>query len=329
MPVTVAIYDKALELIGERLEALALDIIIHPFNKDGWISANGGAGAPGETGIDYFWLSPSIAFDRCLPAAFELVLGCKSVGVLQTFNAGLDLPQYKKISGKGIRICNSSAQAVSISEYVLAHVLSLLHPIEQQRDQQANKLWKSTPFREISRMNWLIIGFGPVGQEVAKRVKSFGATTAVVRRSPETSDIVDKAGKLDDLETYLPEADVVVLACSLNDDTRDFADAGFFAALKEGAILVNVARGALIVDAAMLAALDEGRLAAAVLDVFRQEPLPEGDPLWSHPKVRVTSHTSSSGNGSFLRWEQLFLDNIVRYVRGDALENEVNPKDIV
>jgi phosphoglycerate dehydrogenase-like enzyme len=328
MPVTVAIYDKSLELISDRLEALDLDIIVHPFGKDGWIET-GAAVSPGETGIDYFWLSPSIGFDGNLAAAFDLVLGCKSIGVLETFNAGLDNPLYKQISDKGIRICNSSAQAVSIAEYVFGHVFSLVHPIEQQRDQQTRKHWEKTPFREISQMNWLIIGYGPIGQEIAKRVKSFGAKTAVVRRSPDTSENVDQAGTMADLGTFLPEADVVVLACSLNDDTRDFADAEFFGAIKDGAILVNIARGALIVDAAMIKALDEGRLATAVLDVFRQEPLPESDPLWSHPKVHVTSHTSFAGNGSFSRWEQLFLDNVARLANGDAPANEVNPKDIV
>lgn len=323
MPVTVAIYDQTLELIRERLEALALDIVIHPFGKDGWVSANG----PAE--IDYFWFSPAISANGGLGAAFELVLECKSVGVLQTFNAGLDNPNYKKISDSGVRICNSSAQGVAIAEYVLAQALSLLQPIEMQRNQQAEKLWRTTPFREISGMNWLIIGFGAIGREVAKRVKSFGATTAVVRRSPETSPIVDRAGTMAELDSFLAEADVVVLACSLNKDTRDFADESFFRALKDGAMLINVARGALIVDAAMIAALDNGRLAAAVLDVFRQEPLPEDDPLWSHPKVRLTPHTSFAGNGSHGRWEQLFLDNIVRFVNGETLENEVNPKDIV
>ena len=329
MPVTVAIYDKALELIGERLDALALDIVIRSFGKDGWYPVDGAAVAPNDVEIDYFWLSPKIIFDRQLPAAFDLVLGCKSVAVLQTFNAGLDLPQYKQISNKGTRICNSSAQAVSISEYVMAHVLSLIHPIERQGEQQAEKVWRVTPFGELSGTNWLIIGYGPIGQEVAKRVKSFGATTTVVRRSPETSNIVDQAGTLADLDKFLPEADVILLACSLNNETRDIADGHFFAALKDGVILVNVARGALIVDDAMIAALDDGRLAADVLDVFRQEPLPESDRLWSHPKVRVTPHTSSSGSGSQLRWEQLFLENIVRFVNGDSLENEVNPKDIV
>jgi phosphoglycerate dehydrogenase-like enzyme len=230
---------------------------------------------------------------------------------------------------KGVRICNSSAQAVAISEYVMAHVLNLVHPVDLQRDLQARKEWKTTPFREISRTNWLIVGYGAIGREVAKRVKAFGATTAVVRRSPATSDLVDKAGTMADLEALLPEADVIVLACALNDDTRGFADARFFAAVKEDAILVNVARGALIDDAAMIAALDDGRLAAAVLDVFHQEPLPRDNPLWSHPKVRVTPHTSFAGNGGRARWDQHFLDNIVRFANGEALECEVDPKDIV
>ena len=128
----------------------------------------------------------------------------------------------------------------------MAHVLSLIHPIERQGEQQAEKVWRVTPFGELSGTNWLIIGYGPIGQEVAKRVKPFGATIAVVRRSPETSNIVDQAGTLADLDKFLPEADVILLACSLNNETRDIADGHFFAALKDGVILVNVARGSLI-----------------------------------------------------------------------------------
>ncbi|MEQ1614382.1 MAG: NAD(P)-dependent oxidoreductase, partial [Hyphomicrobiaceae bacterium] len=96
-----------------------------------------------------------------------------------------------------------------------------------------------------------------------------------------------------------------------------------------GAILVNIARGALIDDKAMLAALDGDRLATAILDVFHQEPLPTDNPLWVHPKVRLTSHTSFSGSGVRGRWDALFLDNIARFAKGEALANEVKPRDIV
>ena len=98
--------------------------------------------------------------------------------------------------------------------------------------------------------------------------------------------------------------------------------------LKPGATLVNIGRGGLIVDHALLAALDRGRLDTAVLDVFRTEPLPKDDPLWSHPGVRLTAHTSFNGDGVQDRWDALFIDNIARYARGVPLAREVDPADI-
>ncbi len=329
MSKTVAMYDKSLAHIGARLDALGLDIKVLPFGKDGLLRVDGAAVPPGDVDVDFLWLTTHLNPDGMQKMAFDLALACKSIDVLQTYNAGLDNPVYKKISDKGVRICNSSAQAVAIAEYVMAHVLSLFHPINEQSDQQENKEWKLAPFREIWRSNWLIFGYGPIGQEVAKRVKSFDASTAVIRRSPSVSDVVDKAGTMADLGDFLPEADVIVLACPLNDETRGFAGEEFFAAVKPGATLVNIARGKLIDDQAMIAALDDGRLAAAVLDVFHTEPLPAEDPLWSHPKVRLTPHTSFAGSGGRTRWDELFFDNIVRFVNGEPLVAEVNPQDIV
>ena len=328
MSVTVAMYDKSLQHIGARLDALNLDITVHTFGQDGKFMVDGVAVAPADLDIDYFWLSAHINDDDFREGAFSTALACKSVKVLQTFNAGLDNPIYAKISARGTRVVNSSAQGVAISEYVMAQVLSLVHPVDRQREQQSNKNWQITPFRELSRMNWLIIGYGPIGQEIAKRVKAFGATTTIIRRSPQTSEFVDKAGTMAQLGAYLPDADVIVIACSLTEDTRGFADQSFFAALKQDALLINIARGALIDDAAMIAALDNGRLAHAVLDVFHTEPLPQDNPLWSHPQVRITAHTSFAGNGVQGRWDQLFLDNLSRFVNRETLLSEVNPKDI-
>jgi phosphoglycerate dehydrogenase-like enzyme len=329
MSVTVAMYDKSLEHIGARLDALGLDIKVLPFGKDGQFQINGATVSPSDIDVDYMWLSTHLNADNMQKTAFELAQACKSINVMQAFNAGLDNPVYKKISDKGVRICNSSAQAVAIAEYVMTHVLSLFHPIDLQREQQGRTEWKMTPFREIWRTNWLIIGYGPIGQAVARRVKSFDASTAVIRRSPAISELVDKAGTMADLDKFLPEADVIVLACPLNDETRGFASKKFFASVKPGATLINIARGKLIDDTAMISALDDGRLAAAVLDVFHTEPLPEDDPLWSHPKIRLTPHTSFAGNGGRARWDELFLDNISRFVSGKALVAEVDPADIV
>lgn len=328
MPTTVAMYDKARAHIGDRLDALGLDLAIYTFDGDGNLFINGTNVLPKSTDIDYIWLNIDLANDGVTEAAFQLVLDCRSVGLVQTFNAGLDSPIYRRIAERGIRICNSSAQAVAISEYVLAHALSLIHPIDVQREAQANREWQRTPFREVSSTNWMIVGYGPIGQEVAKRAKAFGANVTVIRRSPATSDIVDRSGTLADMAGYLAQTDVVVLACPLNAETRSMVDAAFFAQLKPGAILISIARGALIDDDALLAAVDDDRLTAAVLDVFHEEPLLGSNPLWGHPKVRVTAHTSFAGDGTRRRWDQLFLDNIIRFVNGATLINEVDPNDV-
>jgi phosphoglycerate dehydrogenase-like enzyme len=327
MTVTVAMHENSLAHIGARLDALRLDIRVLPFTADGVFRIDGRPVPPAEVAADYVWLSSHIGQDG-QAAAFELVLACRSVDVLQTYNAGLDHPFYRQAAAKGIRICNSSAQSVAIAEYVMAQVLALLHPIERQRAQQAARQWQVTRFREISRTHWLIVGYGAIGGAVAMRAKAFGAGTSVVRRQPATDPYVDRAGRLDDLPSFLPDADVIVLACPLTDATRDLAGEAFFAAAKSGAILVNIGRGGLVDDAALIAALDAGRLETAVLDVFRTEPLPAADPLWAHPKVRVTPHTSFAGDGVQQRWDDLFLDNIARYVRGEPLARLVDPADI-
>jgi phosphoglycerate dehydrogenase-like enzyme len=328
VPFTVAMYDKSYDYIRPRLDALGLNIVVRTFGRDGMFLIDGRKVAPDKVDIDYFWLSTHLNADQFRDGALDLVAACKSVGVLQTFNAGLDYPGYKKISNKGTRICNSSAQGVAIAEYTLGQVLSVLQPIELQRSLQSKKQWQTTPFREISQTNWLIVGFGPIGQETAKRVKAFGASVSVVRRSPSPSPLADTVGTIADLPTMLPAADIIVLACPLNDATRGFVDNAFFAAVKPGAILVNVARGGLVEDAALIAALDSRRLATAILDVFHEEPLPTSNPLWTHPNVRLTPHTSFAGSGSRSRWDSLFLDNIARFAKGQPLVSEVNPKDI-
>lgn len=321
-------YAKSYDLIKPRLDALGLDIDVIAFDAEGRFHSGDAQLEPAQVDLDYLWFSPELSREGILPTAFEVALNCRSLKVLQTFNAGLDNPGYKQVAAKGVRLCNSSAQAIAISEYVLAQVFALFQPLVKQRELQAEKQWQVTPFREIARTNWLIVGFGPIGRATADRAKAFGAHITVVRRSPETGPSVDRAGTLADLPSILPDIDVIVLACPLNDTTRGFAGKAFFDAVKPGAVLVNIARGGLIDDAALIQALDSDQLAAATLDVFHTEPLPESDPLWSHPKINLTSHTSFAGSGVRTRWHELFLDNLPRFVRGEALVNEVNPADL-
>jgi len=215
-----------------------------------------------------------------------------------------------------------------IAEYVVANAIAELHPIAAHRAAQAERKWKSVPFREISQTSWLIIGYGHIGEEVARRVKAFGARVVGIRRSPKPSEFADQVATLADLPLLLPQADVVVLACALNDQTRDLANAKFFAAMKQNSLLINIARGGVVVEDDLLTALARKAPGLAILDVFREEPLPATSQFWSHPQVRVTAHTSAAGSGTIPRGDKLFLSNLKRYAAGEPLLNEVNASSL-
>lgn len=320
----LGLHHTSYEAIRERLVALGLDLEIATFSDASTYTLNDRKIAAEEIEIDYLWLRTDINEDG-RDTVFNNVLKAKRIGVLQTFNAGLDHPFYAELSGKGTRICNSSAQGVAIAEFVFGQVLSVLQPIEEQRQMQVDRNWRMTPYREISQTHWLVLGHGPIGQALTKRLKAFEADVSVIRRTAVPTEHADRVGAVSDLQTFLPDADIVVIACPLNDQTRGMADASFFRAMKPGAILVNIARGPLVDDAALIKGLGEGKPSTAILDVFHTEPLPDDDPLWTHPKVRMTPHTSFAGNGSQGRWDQLFLDNIARFVADKPLGQEVDP----
>ena len=231
MPVMLASYEDTSKHIEERPIALGPDLSIRTFDAKGRFWINGEDTAPENNSVDYVWLGFHINASGNRQGVLESLLRCKHIGVLQTFNSSLDDPVYKRISNKGVRICNSNAQAVGISEYDLAQVLGLFHPFEVQCRQQAEQKWQRTPYREISQTYWLIIGFGPIGQEVAKRLKAFGAGVSVVCCSPAPSELADKDGTMDDLNAFAAKADVVLLACSLNDAIQGGANADLFSAI--------------------------------------------------------------------------------------------------
>ena len=158
---------------------------------------------------------------------------------VQVFSAGIDAPIFRTIMEKGLRMSRSSAQAIPIAEYVVAHALSLQVPIEAQAALQRAHTWKSTPYRELARTRWVLIGYGNIGREIAKRINPFGVDLTVVRHSAGTAELADRTLTLRDLPNVLPSADVVVLAPALNDETRGMCDEAFFQAMKPGSILLD------------------------------------------------------------------------------------------
>lgn len=318
------LFETAYDRIAGDIADLAAQIDIYQMSKDGRIRFNGSAVAEEELSPELAWLSLDLMYHRRVPEFAAIVSSSSALKWVQTANAGLDNPIYRKIAATGTRLSNSDAQALPIAEYVLAHVLHYFQGIEQRLEAQRNIKWRYRPFREVSGSTWLIIGFGNIGERIAARAKPFGATIIGARRSDQGHPLADRMVKQENIMNELPNADVVVLACPLNDATRGIADAHFFQAMKEDSILVNIARGDLIEDEALVAALQAGRPGFAVLDAFSEEPLPKTHPYWKHPNIIVTAHTSNAGSRVLERGDELFVENLRRFLSGDPLRNEVD-----
>ena len=173
----------------------------------------------------------------------------------------------------------------------------------------------------------LVVGLGGIGTEIAQRAAGFGMRVIATRRSDAPGPAyVEKVGRNEDLMAMLPEADVVAIAVPLTPETSGMFGAEAFAAMKPGAILINIARGKVVDTEAMLEALRSGRLAGACLDVTDPEPLPAGHALWSMPTVLITPHVASDAELTNERSWALLRENLRRFAAGEPLYNVVDKK---
>ena len=221
-----------------------------------------------------------------------------------------------------------------IAEFVVAGVLYFLRGLDVAAAQQRRGEWsksffvaEDSPLREVAECRVLIVGTGGLGGESARRLACLGATCIGVRRRPELGAPEGFAAVVgqDELDEELPRADVVVFAAPLTTDTTEMMTRARLTRLPKGAIVVNVARGPLLDEEALADLLEHGRLRGAVLDVFREEPLPATSRLWSLPNTLITPHVSPvSPRRYWPRQLDLFLANWHRYVRGEPLLNLVD-----
>lgn len=318
------IYRPTLDRLGDRIRDAAPAVRMLTMGDDGTFELDGHAIPAPDIAPHLAWMNIDLYVSPNREAFFQSLLDSPTLAWVQTAAAGLDSPLFGQLIEKGVRLCNSDAQAPSMADFVVGNVMAYLQGYERRLAAQAEKQWQFLPFRELGRTHWLIIGYGNIGRETARRLKGFGTKVTGIRRTPVQDEFADRIDTLAALGEHLPHADVVLLACSLNDQTRGLVDAAFLAGMKQGGILVNVGRGGLVDEPALIDALDGDNLQHVVLDVFETEPLPSTSPLWSHPKALVTSHTSGFGDGLEERGDALFLDNLARYLAGDPLRNEVS-----
>ncbi|MEC4016235.1 2-hydroxyacid dehydrogenase [Streptomyces sp. H27-D2] len=244
--------------------------------------------------------------------------------VVQTLTAGMDqmLPALPGLP-PGVRLCNArGVHEASTAELALTLTLASLRDIPGFVRGQDAEEWRSGFYPALADKSVLIVGYGAIGSAIEDRLAPFecARVVRVARSARETAH--GPVLPFSELPELLPDADVVLISTPLTDETRGLVGADFLARMRDGALLVNVARGAVVDTKALLAELDSGRLRAA-LDVTDPEPLPAGHPLWHAPGVLITPHVGGPTSAFLPRAKRLLREQLRRFAAGEELQHVV------
>jgi phosphoglycerate dehydrogenase-like enzyme len=217
-----------------------------------------------------------------------------------------------------------------LAEFCLMSMLMFVKDYFWMSEEKAKKHWARTCSTELRGKTLAIIGLGKVGGETARLAKSFGMHVVGTKRHSEKIDLVslnvDKIYKWNEFEPMLSEADFLVLACPETDETRGLISKKELSQMKKGAVLINIARGSIVDEDALIDFLKSGHLGGAALDVFRVEPLPSDNPLWDMPRVIISPHSASTAENENMKLTKIFIDNMFNYLDGKPLRNVLDKK---
>jgi phosphoglycerate dehydrogenase-like enzyme len=248
------------------------------------------------------------------PKLSEVLARMTDLEVVQTLTAGVD--NIRAVVPDGVLLCNGRGiHDASTAELALTLVLASLRGIPDWVRAQDRHDWKPGWRPALADKRVLIVGYGAVGEAIERRLVPFEVEVVKVARSAR-----DGVHAITELPGLLPDADVVILVVPLTDETRGLVDAGFLAAMQDGALLVNVARGPVVDNDALLAELRAGRLRAAV-DVVDPEPMPEDHPFWDAPNLLISPHVGGASSAMWPRAHRLVRDQLHRYAAGEQLVN--------
>jgi phosphoglycerate dehydrogenase-like enzyme len=249
----------------------------------------------------------------------EVLPRLDGVKVVQTMSAGVD--DLLGHMPNGVVLCDAAGvHDPSVADWTVMAILAMHRRFPDPVAAQLEAKWRRPDFRQmrdLEGLSVLIVGYGSIGRALESRLAPFGVT---VRRVARTAR--EGVGDASDLPKLLPGADVVVILLPLTPETERFVDEKFLGSMRPGALLVNPARGRLVDTEALMRALEEGRIRAA-LDVTDPEPLPDGHPLWEMDGVLITPHIGGSVAGAYDRAWRLVADQVRRYVNGEPLLNVV------
>jgi len=262
-------------------------------------------------------LEPLAGFHRVLRRSPELRW-------VHTHSAGTDRPIYAELAARGVVVTTSAgANADVVAQTALGAVLALARRFPQLLAAQQQRRWAplmAGPLPpDLAGQTAVLVGWGAIARRLQPWLSMLGFHVAVARHRAEPAGAGLETVRYAELHTLLPRAQWLLLACPLSDETRGLVDADALARLPAGAMLVNVARGEVVDEAALVDALQRGHLGGAFLDVHAHEPLPEASPLWNLPNVWVTPHSAGQSAGNAARTAAMFVERLGRWLRGEPL----------
>lgn len=249
--------------------------------------------------------------------------------LIQFLSAGFESAQVHGVPG-GASVCNASnVWAPVVAEHAAALTLALVRRIPDLERRRQARSWNRSAFNaslsSLDGANVAILGYGTIGQQIAKRLKPFGPRLIGISRSAKPSALLDEAVSLGDLNNLLPRVDVLISVLPASASTQHFVDADLLKRMKPSAYFVNVGRGATVDETALVNALRSNGIAGAALDVFEQEPLPETNPLWSLENAILSPHAAGYGSSGIVsRAHELCSSNLHALRQGGQFRSLVN-----
>src|SRR5882757_6328928 len=262
----------------------------------------------------------------------DLIPAASKLKFIQSISSGMDQYSKEQLAAKSVRLCSAAGvNARAVAEHAIALILAVARRLPEARDNQHKKMWRgmigdlTQREDELGGKTLLIVGMGRIGSHLAKLAKAFDMKVLGIRRDPaQGANGADSIHGMGDLVKLVPQADFVALACALTPETTGLMSAAAFAAMKPSAVFVNVARGKVADEEALIKAMQGNKIWAAAIDVTVDEPLPAASPLWSMPNVFITPHTAGETRAYEDNVIDILIENLERLWRGEkTLRNQV------
>jgi glyoxylate/hydroxypyruvate reductase A len=276
---------------------------------DRWRSLRAGA----EVSFDFDWLDPA-----------GMAANCPRLRWVQASSSGIgQFIEQAGLGGTDITFTTAAGvHAVPLAEFALAGVLYFVKELPDLARRQSARSWERYTARQLAGQRVTVVGLGHIGRKTCEVFSALGARVTGVARAADAPGVVaDRVVAVEALDSVLPDSNVIVLSCPLTPQTRGLLSGRRLRLLPAGAIVVNVARGPVIDEPAMTAALADGHLGGAFLDVTTVEPLPASSPLWDMPNVVISPHSASTVDAENALITDLFCDNLRRWLDGAPLRN--------